>query len=70
MSIPPCPDGNYYCYVHPYTKAMLVMLGAKEKWKLNYREERMRRKGYPEHQIRPTSSISTWEGMRFVERKE
>ncbi len=47
-------DGRevYVMAIHPSMFASLL-LSPKEKWKMRYREERMRRKGYAESDIKP-----------------
>lgn len=54
--------------VIPARPAVLQPLSARELWKIHHREERMRRKGYPEHEINPPviARVGTFSGMRFV----
>ena len=58
MTITPLTDEDgreyYVAIVHP-SWAKMLELSPREKWKMRYREERMRRKGYPENEIKPFS---------------
>lgn len=59
---------NVYLAIYQNFRQADWVLSPKERWRQKYRAERMRRKGYSEQKINPVQmSVSTWEGIRFVE---
>lgn len=60
------PEENFIFI--PARRLSGLPLPAKEKWKIRYREERMRKKGYSENEIKPPVAVSvrTYTGFMIV----
>lgn len=64
-------EETYFMFAGP-RPSILEPLSARERWKEKHREERMRRKGYPERQINPPVIVTrgTWQGIEFISEKK
>jgi hypothetical protein len=57
-------NAQWYCLLHPDFEAALE-LTPKERWKIAYRTERMRLKGYA-RELSNTGEMGSFENFRFI----
>jgi hypothetical protein len=58
------PDnGNYYVTISSRSLAILVMIGAKARWKAEYRRQRMEAKGLTGQVT--VGNLGAWQGFTF-----
>ena len=61
----PMPE-MYYLFLHPkQVEVLLEGMSPKEKWKMEYRMERMKKKG--KFVLHNYAKIGAFNGMRFIE---
>lgn len=56
-------NGCYHVAISPYVMAMIVMIGAKARWKAEYRRQRMEAKGLTDQVT--VGNLSAWQGFTF-----